>query len=97
MEHSFSGRPNGKFSGRNNGTSEKAVLKFFRRMEYSKRKFVLNLLKPIFDIKLQAFAPFYNFLLKELEFVQMVNTIGEEKLPVLNFSHHSPIQPTSWT
>ena len=42
----------------------------------------------------QAFAPFYIFFLRNW-LVQMVNTIGAEKLPVLNFSHHSP-KPTDF-
>ena len=93
MEHSFSGRPNGKFPG---ATTEhlKRQSKFFRRTECSKQKFVLNLLKPIFDISFRLLNRFIIFFLRNW-FVQMVNTIGEEKLPVLNFSHHS-LKPTDF-
>ena len=82
-----------KISRSNNGTSKKAVL-FFRRTECSKRKFVLKLLKCIFDISLRLLHPFIILFLRNWS-VQMVNTIGAEKLPVLHFSHHSP-EPTDF-
>ena len=93
MEHSFSCPPNGKFPGASTEHLLKTV-PFFRRTECSKRKFVLNLLKPIFDISFRLLHRFIIFFWRNW-FLQMVNTTGQEKLPVLNFSHHSP-KPTDF-
>ena len=82
-----------KISGSNNGTSKKAVL-FSRWTECSKRKFVLHLLKPIFDISFRLLHRFIIFFSKELICANGKHDWGK-KLLVLNFSHHSP-KPTDF-
>ena len=73
-----------KISG-SNGTSEKVVL--FFRTEYSKRKFVFDFFKAIFDT---SFRPSRSFFGKWNWFVQMVNAIPGRNLLVLNFEYHCP-------
>ena len=57
MEHNFLGLPDGKFPGAT-GTSEKVVLFFFFRMEYSNWKFVVHFFKAIFDTSFRPSRPF---------------------------------------
>ena len=50
--------------------------------------------KTYLSYQFQAFAPFYNFLLRELICANGKHDCGR-KLPVLNFSYHSP-KPTDF-
>ena len=79
-----------KISG-SNGTSEKVVLFFWT--EYSKRKFVFDFFKAIFDT---SFRPSRSFFGKWNWFVQMVNAIPGRNFPVLNFECHLPKPWTDW-
>jgi len=68
-----------------NGTSEKVVL--FSRSECSKRKFVFDFFKPIFDTSFRLSQSLFG---KWDWFLQMVDASPERNLPVLNFVYHLP-------
>ena len=79
----------GSFHRRISGSNGKSNLLF--RTGYSKRKFVFHFFKDIF---VTGFRPSRSFFAKWNLFVQMVNVIPEQILPVLNFTYHLPRQ---WT
>ena len=76
MEHSFSCRSKGKFAGANT-----------EHLRSQSTEIRVNLVKTHLWYDFQAFAQFYNFLLKEL--------ICANGMVQMNFSYHSP-KPTDF-
>ena len=84
MAHDFLCRSRWKISG-SNGTSKMVVL--YSRTEYSRGKFVFHFFKAVFST---SFRPSRSFLGVWNWFVQMVNAILGQILPVMNFTYHLP-------
>ena len=88
MEHSFSCRSNAKFlGGKTEHLKSQSCFSAGRNVPNGNR------VKLVW-YHFQAFAPFYNFLLRELICANGRHDCGR-KLTVLNFSYHSP-KPTDF-